>query len=131
VVDVQENPYEPDPSDCSPLAREQAFLQRVYAWRGRCFPCHFRGTDLGELGATRWIVADQGCGPAAVSSMANLFALDVIDFGAPARSLFLRKPLSIEAGGVMHGGHDKYEDTDDEMYQSVLGWIEYEAACRR
>ncbi|MBX3273799.1 MAG: hypothetical protein KF729_26275 [Sandaracinaceae bacterium] len=131
VVDVQESPYEPDPADCSPLARERAFLHRVYAWRGRCFPCHYRGTDLGVPGAPRWIEAERGCGPASIASMANLFALDVIDWDDPARSRFLRKPLSVDAGGLPHGGHDKYATTDDEMYQSVLGWIEYEAGCRR
>ncbi|MGE0790873.1 MAG: hypothetical protein AB7S26_34685 [Sandaracinaceae bacterium] len=124
------DPYVPDPSDCSPLAREEAFLHGVYAWRGRCFPCHYVDSDLGPEEAPRWIVGTEDCGPGAVDSLANLYELDVIDWDDPVNSRFLLKPLAERAGGVPHGGHDKYASTEDDMYLSVLGWIEYEAACR-
>lgn len=128
VIDVQDMPYTPDPSDCSPVARERAFLNRVYAWRGRCFPCHFAGSDLGPEEAPRWIVSGE-CAPGAVQSLANLYALDVIDWDDLEQSRLLLKPLE-EEGGIPHGGHTKFEDREDDMYLSILGWLEYEATCR-
>jgi len=122
--------FEVDPADCSPIAREEAFLHEVYAFRGRCFPCHFIGSMYGPEEAPRWIDGSDTCGPSSLVSMNNLLALDVVDFDNPEMSLFLMKPLAEAEGGVVHGGHDKFADREDSAYQSFLGWIEYEAGCR-
>jgi hypothetical protein len=122
--------FEIDPTDCSPIAREETFLHEVYAFRGRCFPCHFIGSMYGPLEAPRWIDGSDVCGPSSLTSMNNLLALDVVDFDQPEMSLLLRKPLAELAGGVVHGGHDKFEDTMDPAYVSFLSWIEYEKGCR-
>lgn len=121
--------FSPDSSDCSSQARENVFLQTVYAWRGRCFPCHYLGTDLGPEEAPRWIVGGDSCGAGALASRDNLFGLDVVDWDAPAMSRLLLKPLAEDAGGVVHGGHDKFDDTEDPAYVAFLRWIEYEKAC--
>jgi hypothetical protein len=123
-------PFEIDPTDCSPIAREDTFLHTVYAFRGRCFPCHFIGSMYGPEEAPRWIDGSDPCGPGAVISRNNLLELDVVDYDDPEMSRFLLKPLAEAVGGIMHGGHDKIADTDDEAYQAFLAWIEYEAGCR-
>ena len=128
-------PFEIDPTDCSPIAREDTFLHTVYAFRGRCFPCHFIGSMYGPAEAPRWIDGSDVCGPSSLTSMNNLFELDardpgVLDFDDPEMSLLLRKPLAEDAGGVVHGGHDKFADQTDTAYVSFLSWIEYEAGCR-
>jgi hypothetical protein len=46
--------------------------------------------------------------------------------GAPERSLALRKPLSIGAGGLYHGGGDVFVDTTDAGYRVMARWL---AAC--
>jgi hypothetical protein len=84
----------------------------------------------GPLEAPRWIDGSDVCGPSSLTSMNNLLALDVVDFDQPEMSLLLRKPLAELAGGVVHGGHDKFEDTMDPAYVSFLSWIEYEKGCR-
>lgn len=119
-----------DPADCSPIAREQAFLDRVYAWRGRCFPCHYDNSEFSDPLAPHWISGGGECGPASLTTMDNVLDLDVVDFANPEASLLLLKPLAEDQGGVMHGGHDKFVDTEDPTYQDFLAWIRYEASCR-
>lgn len=119
-----------DPSDCSPVAREQAFLDGVYAWRGRCFPCHYIDNEIAPPEAPRWIDGSQTCGPSSLDSMNALLALGAVNFEDPEASLLLLKPLAEAQGGVVHGGHDKFGSREDTTYQSFLAWIEYEASCR-
>ncbi len=119
-----------DTSDCEPVTRERAFLEGVYAWRGRCSPCHDSTSTLGPADAPRWIAAGLECGPGALETMRRLVARGAIDFDDPPQSLLLRKPLAESEGGVMHGGHDKFANREDVAYRSFLAWIEYEASCR-
>ena len=123
-------PFELDPSDCSSIAREDAFLHEVYPYRGRCFPCHFIGSEYGPPEAPRWIDGSDVCGASSLASMNNLLELGVVDFDDPEMSLLLLKPLAEDQGGVVHGGHDKFADKDDMAYVSFLEWIRYEAGCR-
>src|SRR5262245_43748407 len=56
------------------------------------------------------------------------FARGMIDEQDPARSLLLRKPLAMEAGGSSHEGVDKYgrnvyRTPDDEGYLQISEWV--------
>jgi hypothetical protein len=55
-------------------------------------------------------------------------ALSMIDAQDPARSLLLRKPLAVEAGGAGHLGVDKYgrniyRTTQDAGYLVLARWV--------
>lgn len=114
-----------DPGDCSPLTRELLFRERVYAWRDRCFPCHFDDTIVD---APKWI-STGSCELGSLMTMRNVFERDLVDRADPANSLLLLKPLAESAGGVKHGGHDKFADVNDPAYIDFLSWIQREAEC--
>ncbi len=122
--DPKTEKYE-DPGDCSLLTRETLFRERVYAWRGRCSPCHF---DDNEVDAPKWI-ATGACELGSLTTMRNVFDRGLVDLDDPASSLLLQKPLAEGAGGVVHGGHDKFATVDDLAYIDFLSWITREAAC--
>ncbi|MDH5672144.1 MAG: hypothetical protein OEZ06_08345 [Myxococcales bacterium] len=55
-------------------------------------------------------------------------ALSFIDAEDPARSLLLRKPLAVAAGGASHEGvdafgRDVYRSANDEGYLAIAGWV--------
>lgn len=114
-----------DPGDCAPVTREALFRHRVYAWRDRCYPCHFDNT---EFEAPKWI-ATGPCELASLTTMRNVLERGLVDFEDPAASLLLLKPLAESAGGVVHGGHDKFADVNDPAYVDIRSWIERETAC--
>ncbi|MEZ4453735.1 MAG: hypothetical protein R3B09_30045, partial [Nannocystaceae bacterium] len=115
-----------DPGGCDPRTREALFLSRVYAWRDRCYPCHF--DNKADVGAPKWLVAGP-CEAASLATMHNVFELGLVDLKDPSASLLLLKPLALEAGGVEHGGDEKFHDLSDPAYLDFLGWIEREAEC--
>jgi hypothetical protein len=123
--DGDEAPAYVDPGDCSPVTREALFRHRVYAWRDRCSPCHFDDTTID---APKWI-ATGPCELGSLQTMRNVLDGGLVDLSAPAASLLLLKPLAESAGGVMHGGHDKFANQDDPAYVDFLAWIEREAEC--
>lgn len=47
------------------------------------------------------------------------FALDA----TPEDCLALRKPLSVRAGGVHHGGGDQFVDASDPAYRAIERWL--------
>jgi hypothetical protein len=58
----------------------------------------------------------------------------MIDQADPARSVLLRKPLAVEAGGSGHEGVDKYgrnvyRTPDDEGYLAIAQWVFSEPAA--
>ena len=114
-----------DPGDCSALTREAMFRHKVYAWRDRCFPCHF---DSSEIEAPKWI-ATGSCELGSLMTMRNVLERGLVDYDEPEQSLLLLKPLAESAGGVMHGGHDKFADKSDEAYVDFLAWISRETSC--
>jgi hypothetical protein len=122
--DPKTDTYE-DPGDCSMLTRETLFRRRVYAWRGRCSPCHL---DDNEVDAPKWI-ATGACELGSLTTMRNVSGRGLVDLDDPAASLLLLKPLAESAGGVKHGGHDKFAGVDDPAYVDFLAWISREAAC--
>lgn len=118
--DPKNDPYV-DPGDCSPVTREALFRHNVYAWRDRCFPCHFDDTDFE---APKWI-ATGPCDVASLGTMRNVLERGLVDFADPSQSLLLLKPL----GAVEHGGSTKFHDTEDLAYIAIRTWIEREVAC--
>jgi hypothetical protein len=122
--DPDARPYR-DPGDCSPLTRETLFRHKVYAWRDRCYPCHF---DSSAAVAPKWI-ASGPCDIGSLETMRNVLDGGLIDYADPAASLLLTKPLAEDAGGVEHGGGDKFHDLEDSAYLDIRAWIERETAC--
>lgn len=126
-----------DPGDCSDLTLERLFSERVFTWRNRCYPCHFEQDRQVPI-APKWIddTADSlsddretRCHEASLATLRTIVRRGYIDLSAPERSLLLLKPLSIGAGGVLHGGHDKFEGLDDPAYRDFRLFLERYAAC--
>jgi hypothetical protein len=117
-----------DPGDCSDLTLEAMFAAKVYPWRGRCYPCHFDDYD-GDVEAPRWIHVGE-CDEGALGTMRNVLERGLVDLDDPTQSLLLLKPLAEDAGGIVHGGHDKIASTDEGAYQDFLYWLERYARCQ-
>lgn len=113
---------------CSDIEVEKAFMDDVYAWRGRCFPCHFDTELKADPQAPRWLSAKGNCGTASVTSLRRVLSLGLINPAEPTQSLLLLKPLDEIGGGVKHGGGSKFEG-DDPAYASFLRFIQYYASC--
>lgn len=114
---------------CSDLELEQAFYDDVYAWRGRCFPCHYDTQPDADKDAPRWLSLVGNCETGSAVSLKRVLALDLIDLADPEASLLLRKPLDESGGGVEHGGGAKFTKADD-AYASFLRFIQHYAECR-
>lgn len=117
-----------DPGDCSERTLEAMFAAKVYAWRGRCFPCHF-ADDSSEIEAPRWIQVGH-CDTGSLGTMREVLARGLVDVDDPSQSLLVRKPLAESEGGVVHGGHDKIASTQEAAYVDFLAWLERYAECR-
>jgi hypothetical protein len=115
--------------DCTDRALERQFQNDVYAWRGRCFPCHFDNELEENLDAPRFIKTGGNCETASVETLRALIASGYIDVSEPVRSSLLLKPLSAGGGGLAHGGGQKFEDVEDAAYVSFLGFIERYSDC--
>jgi hypothetical protein len=116
-----------DPGDCSERTLEAMFAAKVYAWRGRCFPCHF--VDEGVPNAPHWIEVGE-CDTASLGTMRQVLARGFVDVEAPTQSLLVLKPLAESEGGVRHGGHDKIASTQEAAYVDFVAWLERYASCR-
>jgi hypothetical protein len=53
-TEPEELPEAPEP-DCADSSLEELFQNDVFAWRGRCFPCHFDNQPAMRPEAPRWI----------------------------------------------------------------------------
>jgi hypothetical protein len=119
-----------DPGGCNDLVLEQLFRDTVYASRGRCAPCHIAG-EASVGGAVQWIEQAETCDQASLRSLRNVLREGFIDINDPDRSLLLTKPLSVEQGGVAHGGDSKFTATGDPGYDSFRYWVRRQAECLR
>lgn len=133
---VPSEPTEPlpdvlGPAECADTALEQLFYDNVYAWRARCFPCHFSDQLKAAPTAPRWLRVEGNCAQSSLATYRRITSGDFLNLDEPTQSLLLLKPLAIAAGGVKHGGHDKFDDTSDPAYQGFLRFIEQYAGCRR
>lgn len=60
--------------------------------------------------------------PIEVETNARRLAV-LADPAVPERSLALRKPLAVSAGGVHHGGGDVFPDRSDPGYLALRRWL--------
>lgn len=129
VTDEPEAAPEPElPPTCRDRELEQAFYADVYAWRGRCFPCHFDTETKADKRAPRFFSAVGNCQTGSAVSLKRVLGLGLIDADEPERSLLLRKPLDLPDS--RHGGGTKFT-TKDPAYQSFLRFVELYRACRQ
>lgn len=123
-------PTDVDARGCSDQELEQAFFDDVYTWRGRCYPCHFDTELKADKAAPRWLSAVGNCSTGSAVTLKRVLGLGLLDTEDPAESLLLQKPLNDTAGGVKHGGGQKFDSAMDQTYQSFLRFIEHYAACQ-
>jgi hypothetical protein len=115
---------------CSDEDLEHAFYRDVYAWRGRCFPCHYDTEVDADPAAPRWLSAKGNCETGSVTTLRNVLRRGYLDLDEPDSSLLLLKPLSNpDVYGVEHSGGPKFEDEQDPAYASFQRFIEHYAAC--
>jgi hypothetical protein len=120
---------EPDDSGgCDGPSLEALFRDTVYAYRGRCAPCHVN--DHEDPDTPMWIEAKFGCTESLTRTYNNVMRRGYLDVEQPEQSLLLLKPLAEAAGGVTHGGGDKFEDTNEPAYESFKHFIARYAACQ-
>ena len=118
-----------DTRGCSDTELEQAFYDDVYAWRGRCYPCHYDTELDADKDAPRWLSLVGNCNTGSAVTLKRALTLGLINNVEPENSLLLKKPLDTSGGGVKHGGGAKFTTTDD-TYRSFLRFIEHYAECR-
>ncbi len=118
-----------DPGDCSDKTLEIAFDELVYSWRGRCAPCHYDSNLGSPEDAPRWIAIGE-CNLGSLATMRNVIDTGLVDASDPANSLLLLEPLAESAGGLEHGGGDKFETFEDSAYVDFRRWIDRWAACQ-
>lgn len=126
--DPEAPPEPPSDSGCSDRELEQAFFDDVYAWRGRCFPCHFDTELKADKRAPRWVSAIGNCETGSAVSLKRVLGLGLIDPSDPESSLLLRKPLDLPE--LRHGGGAKFT-AQDPAYLSFLSFIELYRDCRQ
>lgn len=119
-----------DTRGCSDKEIEQAFYDDVYAWRGRCFPCHFDTELEADKDAPRWLSVVGNCQTGSAATLKRVLALRLINVEDPSKSLLLQKPLDTYGGGVPHGGGAKFS-TVDIAYQSFTRFIEHYRQCQQ
>lgn len=124
-----EIPSGDDERGCSDEALEQAFYDDVYAWRGRCYPCHFDTESEADKDAPRWLSLVGNCQTGSAVSFKRALGLGIINVSKPEESLLLQKPLDEVGGGVEHGGGAKFTTMDD-TYRSFLRFVRHFSECR-
>lgn len=118
-----------DPGDCGQETLERLFRGTVYLNRGRCSPCHFESSKTSVAEAPRFIADTGTCQVSSLATMIRITESGYINFKEPKRSLLLTKPLAERAGGVKHGGHDKFSGPSDQGYAAFLYFLERYASC--
>ena len=118
------------PTSCSDLQVERLFRDSVYRSRGRCFPCHFDSEGQLAGNPPRWIHASGDCTLGSLETLRHIERRGLLNLERPELSLLLTKPLAIEAGGVAHGGADKFHDDQDPAYINYLRFVRYYADCK-
>jgi len=116
------------PDDCRALSLEQFFADKVYAHRGRCYPCHFDSNLDPENPAPRWISTGE-CAIGSLKTLRNVLNSGYINVDSLFESVLLTKPLAEASGGVVHGGHDKFANAQDAGYLDFIEWLARYQRC--
>jgi hypothetical protein len=120
-----------DPGDCSDATLELVWREKVYEWRGRCFPCHFdsQADRFVELEPPPWIATGE-CNPASLATLRNAEEAGYLDPDEPLKSLLITKPLDESLGGVEHGGGPKIHTLEDPSYLDFAHFVQRWADCQ-
>jgi hypothetical protein len=125
-----------DPGGCEDIALESLFRDSVYASRSRCYPCHFSEETTAVEDAPRFIDQSGNCDAASLRTLRNLEADGLIDTTDPMKSLLLLKPLALDDGGILHGGHEKFvaskpdQGIVDPGYDNYVYFLKRYADCK-
>jgi hypothetical protein len=124
------SPYA-DPGDCSDATLEALWYSKVYAWRQRCYPCHFVTFDVeaSNLDSPLWIEVGD-CEIGSLRTFRNAQEAGYLDPDDPMQSLLLLKPLEEDLGGVEHGGNPKIHSTHEGAYIDFVSFLARYAGCR-
>ena len=127
-------PVKPMIGACDEATLVASFNTKVFKWKSRCDHCHSpAGKDtnksFGGFKPTPFLYPAEGL-IGAKFTMYNVIGINSLDVVTPVQSTLLTKPLAEDAGGVWHGGGDKFEDTKDKSYIDFLAWIQQFAACK-
>jgi hypothetical protein len=117
-----------DAGDCSDLTLETVWQEKVYGWRGRCYPCHFDSFDEDFDDAPPWIVTGE-CNLGSLATFRNAQDAGYLDPVDPMASLLLTKPLDESLGGVDHGGGPKMHSIDEPAYQDFVYFLQRYSEC--
>ncbi len=114
---------------CEEDGMQKAFHDVIMPWTTRCEHCHVEDPliDVGDPPA--WLVEGVSLDSSA-ETMERLEILGAFDVVDPELSLFVRKPLDEDAGGVFHGGGSKFEDDSDPTYRDMLAWLRLYKRCK-
>ena len=125
-----------DPGGCEDVALESLFRDSVYASRARCYPCHFSEGNDALDDAPRFIDQTGNCETASLRTLHNLEETGLIDTTDPMKSLLLLKPLALDDGGIIHGGHEKFVASKPEQgiidpgYDNYVYFLKRYAECK-
>lgn len=131
LIDIDDD-WEPfdDPGGCSDLVIEAMFANDVYAFRGRCHPCHWSTFPDTIAEAPKWLQIGD-CDVASLETLRQIEERGYIDIAEPLKSPLLLKPLAEEIGGVEHGGGPKYHDDSEEGLMALKRFLQRYAECRK
>lgn len=118
-----------DPGDCSDLTLELVWREKVYSWRGRCFPCHFDSHDE-VFDAAPPFIRTGDCNIGSLRTLHEVERAGYLDADEPMQSLLLLKPLDEALGGVEHGGGPKLHALDDPTYLDLAYFAQRWAECQ-
>jgi hypothetical protein len=125
-----------DPGGCDDLALESLFRDSVYASRLRCYPCHFSEDTSSVADAPRFFDQTGNCDSASLRTLRNLEEAGLINAAEPMKSLLLLKPLALDDGGILHGGHEKFVASKPEQgivdpgYDNYAYFLKRYGACK-
>ncbi len=127
-IDDDWQPYD-DPGGCSDKVLEEMFYNDVYAFRGRCHPCHWSTFADSVPEAPKWLQI----GECDISSLLTLRAIEAagyIDVDEPLQSRLYLKPLDEKEGGLEHGGGTKFHDIDEKGVVALRHFLNRYASCK-
>jgi hypothetical protein len=126
-IDKEWEPFN-DPGGCEDRVLEEMFAHDVYAFRGRCHPCHWSTFADVIPEAPKWVQI----GECDISSLLTLRAIEAagyINVNEPLASRLYLKPLAESLGGIEHGGGPKFHDPNEEGAVAMRHFLERYARC--
>lgn len=117
-----------DPGDCSDRTLELVWKEKVYGWRGRCFPCHSSDHDEDFELAPPWIITGE-CDLGSLATYRNAQEAGYLDGDEPLQSPLIAKPLDEMLGGIEHGGDAKFHNLEEAALLDFTYFLQRYAEC--